>query len=93
MAETEATHAHPNYWGIWAYLLVLTVGEVAIAQLAWHDTVKILILLGLAVWKAALVALYFMHLRWEGMRMRIFAIAPLPLTVIIVIAVVTEFRW
>ena len=89
----EEAKAHPNYWAIWAYLLVLTVGEVFIAQLAWHDTVIILVLLGLAIWKAALVALYFMHLRWEGMRMRIFAIAPLPLTVIIVIAVVTEFRW
>jgi hypothetical protein len=35
----------------------------------------------------------FMHLWFEGIRIRIFAIAPLPLTVIIVIAVLTEFVW
>lgn len=92
MAETK-THSHPNYWAIWAYLLVLTVGEVGVAFLSWPKTLLILILLALAIWKALLVALFFMHLRWEGNRMRIFAIAPLPLTVIIVLAVLTEFRW
>jgi len=90
MSETKA---HPNYWAIWAYLLVLTLAEVGVAQLSWNKTVLILVLVVMAVWKAGLVALYFMHLKWEGMRIRIFAIAPLPLTVIIVIAVVTEFRW
>ena len=52
-----------------------------------------LLLVGMALWKALLVALYFMHLRFEKTRMRIFAIAPLPLTVIIVVAVLTEFVW
>jgi len=47
----------------------------------------------LAIWKALLVALYFMHLKFEGNRMRIFAIAPLPLTVIIIVAVLTEYVW
>jgi caa(3)-type oxidase subunit IV len=53
----------------------------------------VVLLIGLAVWKALLVALYFMHLRFEKNRMRIFALAPLPLTVIIVVAVLTEFVW
>ena len=52
-----------------------------------------LTLVALAVWKAGLVGLYFMHLRFETNRVRIFALAPLPLTVIIVIAVLTEFVW
>jgi len=87
-------HSHPNYWAIWAYLLVLTVGEVGVAFLShWNKALLVVILLGLAVWKALLVAMYFMHLRFEGNRMRIFAVAPLPLTVIIVLAVLTEFRW
>ena len=29
------SHAHPNYWAIWAYLLVLTVVELGIAFLPW----------------------------------------------------------
>jgi cytochrome c oxidase subunit 4 len=92
MADGQA-HTQPNYWAIWAYLLVLTIVELGVAFLSWSKEVQILILLGLAIWKALLVALFFMHLRWEGNRMRIFAIAPLPLTVIIVLAVLTEYVW
>ncbi len=92
MADGQA-HVQPNYWMIWAYLLILTVLELSVAFLPWSKEVQILILLGLAIWKALLVALFFMHLKWEGNRMRIFAIAPLPLTVIIVLAVLTEYVW
>ena len=92
MADGQA-HVQPNYWMIWAYLSILTILELSVAFLPWSKEVQILILLGLAVWKALLVALFFMHLKWEGNRMRIFAIAPLPLTVIIVLAVLTEYVW
>jgi cytochrome c oxidase subunit 4 len=88
-----AQHKRPNYMGIWVGLAALTLVELGVAFLPWSKQVIILLLIGLAVWKALLVALYFMHLRFEGNRMRIFAIAPLPLTVIIVIAVLTEFVW
>ncbi len=92
MADGQA-HVQPNYWMIWAYLLILTILELSVAFLPWSKEVQILILLGLAIWKALLVALFFMHLKWEGNRMRIFAIAPLPLTVIVVVAVLTEYVW
>jgi cytochrome c oxidase subunit 4 len=85
---------HPNYLAIWAYLFVLTVVEVAVAFLSHLPrNVLLLALVFLAVWKAALVALYFMHLRFEGNRLRILAAAPLPLAFILVLAVITEFRW
>ncbi len=67
--------------------------ELGVAFFSWSKEVQILVLLGLAIWKALLVALFFMHLRFEGNRMRIFAIAPLPLAVIIVAAVLTEYVW
>jgi cytochrome c oxidase subunit 4 len=89
---TEGAHkTHPNYWAIWGWLLGLTVAEVFVAQTALPRQLLVLLLLAMAVWKALLVALYFMHLRFEGNRMRIFAIAPLPLTVIVVVAVLMEF--
>ena len=88
-----AAHAQPNYWTIWAYLLMLTVVELGVAFLPWSKEIQLLVLLALAIWKALLVALYFMHLKFEGNRMRIFAIAPLPLTVIIIVAVLTEYVW
>lgn len=84
---------HPNYWAVWAGLAVLTVVELGVSSLPWSKGVILLVLLGMSLWKALLVALYFMHLRFEGNRIRIFVLAPLPLTVIIVVAVLTEFRW
>jgi cytochrome c oxidase subunit 4 len=83
--------AHPNYWAVWGVLFVLTAVEVGVAYLPWSRPVVILLLVGMAIWKALLVALYFMHLRYERARMRIIAVAPLPLAVVIVIAVLTEF--
>lgn len=59
----------------------------------WPKQLIIVLLLAFAVWKALLVALYYMHLRFEGSRLRIPAIAPLPLAVILVIAVITEYTW
>lgn len=85
---------HPNYWAIWAWLAILTVIEIFYARISTLPEGVVLIgLLLMALWKALLVALFFMHLKFEGNRMRIFAIAPLPLTVIIVIAVMTEYVW
>lgn len=92
MSEAQG-HAHPNYWAVWAGLAILTVFELGVAFLPWAKQVLILLLLAMAIWKALLVGLYFMHLRYEGNRMRIFAIAPLPLTIIIIIAVLTEYVW
>jgi cytochrome c oxidase subunit 4 len=89
----EARHPHPNYIGVWVGLAVLTGIELAVAFLPWSKTTLILLLLGLAVWKALLVALYYMHLRFEPNRLRILAIAPLPLAVILVTAVITEYFW
>ena len=97
MAEAHGAgkpaHAHPNYIGIFIMLAVLTGFELGVAFLPWSKTVIVLLLILLAVWKALLVALYFMHLRFEPNRVRILAIAPLPLAVILVMAVITEFRW
>ncbi len=87
-----ARHAHPNYIGIWIALAVLTGVELGVAFLPFNKTVLVLLLLGLAFWKAILVALYYMHLRFEPNRLRILAIAPLPLIVILVSAVIMEYR-
>jgi cytochrome c oxidase subunit 4 len=91
--DATTKHAHPNYIGIFIALAALTAVELGVAFLPWSKTAIILTLIVLAVWKALLVALYFMHLRFEKNPVRILAAAPLPLTVIIVLAVITEFRW
>jgi cytochrome c oxidase subunit 4 len=89
-AAEPAKHAHPNYIGIWLALAALTALELTVAFLPWKKETLILILIGLALWKALMVALYFMHLRFEKGRLRLLAMAPLPFTVILVIAVLQE---
>ena len=53
------------YFGIFATLMVLTAITVAVA---WVDlgSLNILVALGVAVFKAALVVLYFMHLKYSS---------------------------
>ena len=92
-SEPAAHHPHPNYVGVFVGLAVLTGVELGIAFLPWSKKVIILALIGLALWKALLVALYYMHLRFEPARLRYLVVAPLPLAVILVIAVITEFLW
>ena len=83
-------HAHPSYIGIWVVLAVLTGLELTVAFLPWQKRTLILLLIAMALYKALLVALYYMHLRFERRRLRILAFAPLPFTVILVIAVLQE---
>jgi len=87
----DATRKHPNYLAVWGGLFVLTVVEVAAVYLRIPRHLLVLALLLLAAWKALLVALYFMHLRFEPKRLALIALAPLPLGVILVIAVLQEF--
>lgn len=91
--EQVAHRPHPNYIGVFIGLAVLTAVELTVAFLPWAKRTIILLLIFLAVWKAVMVALYFMHLRFESNRLRILAIAPLPLAVIMVMAVITEYVW
>jgi len=78
---------------IWFFLAALTAVELSVAFLPWPKHIIVLILVGMAFWKAALVGLYYMHLRFEPNRLRILAIAPLPLFAVLVLAVITEYIW
>jgi cytochrome c oxidase subunit IV len=53
------------YFGIFGALMVLTAITVAVA---WVDlgTLNVLVALGVAVFKAGLVVLYFMHLKYSS---------------------------
>lgn len=83
-------HVQPNYMAVWGILFVLTMAEVGVAFLNFPKLWIILILVALAIWKAMLVALYYMHLRFEPRRMWILALSPLPLIAILLIAVLAE---
>ena len=90
----DTAHKHPNYILIWVYLAVLTAAELALAfELPIARNLKLVLLLALAVWKALLVAMFFMHLKFERWNLRILFIIPIPLAVILILAAITEKIW
>ena len=90
-------HKHPPYMTIWAALAVLTVVELVVAQLPkWMPDVQgitrtmIILLVGLALTKALLVALFFMHLRFERRTFVLIVTAPVVLAVVLVLALLPD---
>lgn len=99
--ESNATHGEhesgghpaPRYYLIWVVLAVLTLAEVGVAFVtAIPKTALALILIAMALWKAVLVAMYYMHLKFEPRKLWLLTFAPLPLAVIFVVIVVAE-KW
>ena len=89
--ERGAAHPQPKYMLIWGILFVLTMAEVGVAYLGLPQRILIITLVLMALWKAALVAMYYMHLRFEPRNLILIVLAPLPLALILVFAVLTEF--
>lgn len=88
---TPTTHVRPNYMLIWLYLFVMTILEVVLAfELPVSRNLKLILLLVLAIWKALLVAMFFMHLKFERWRLRLIFIIPIPLAIILVSAAIME---
>ena len=93
MLEHEAHHV--NYMAIFWWLLALTILEVIAgvptAGPAYPQLLKGGLLVIMAVAKAALVAMYFMHLRFEKLALAFIAMVPLVLCVFIVLMVMPDF--
>lgn len=76
-ATTTASHAEPNYTAIFWYLLVLTIAEVGVTYMPLGKVVIGSVLVAMALGKAALVALFFMHLKFEKTTLGVIAVTPL----------------
>ena len=74
-------HSHPNYIKIFIILSVLTAVEIGVTFLGLPRKLLVTLLVGLAVWKAALVALHFMHLKLEKKTLTVIALIPFILCV------------
>lgn len=71
------TLPYPLYTVVFMALGVMTLTEVLIAEVVQVDWLKIPLLLGLAIVKAALVVLFYMHLRTESRFFALTLILPL----------------
>jgi caa(3)-type oxidase subunit IV len=95
----ESTHSHPiiktrDYVIIFVWLIVITAAEVGVGSVP-HDIVPPIIaypvLLAMAVVKALLVALYYMHLRYDSRWFLLFVVISLPLAVLFILSMVLGF--
>jgi cytochrome c oxidase subunit 4 len=89
---TEPTpHHHVNYYAIFAALVVLTIVTVAVAFVHIEsELVKVLVALLIASIKASCVALFFMHLKFEGKLIYMIFIVPLLLCVLLTVALIPD---
>ncbi len=88
MAENSETHriAYKTYAYVWGGLLVLLGTTIAVAKLTLLAQYSVIGSLFIASVKAALVLIYFMHMKYEGWIVKgMLALAVGSLTVIIIL--------
>jgi caa(3)-type oxidase subunit IV len=75
MAESHGAEGHHSDSGVTVYLVifaalaVFTAVSFLVNQLVPSKTAQFVIILGVAVCKAVLVAMFFMHLKWDWGRL------------------------
>lgn len=84
---SASDHGHPWYVGVFLWLLFLTAAEVGVTYLGLSRTSLIIVLSALGFLKAGLVAAYFMHLKFEKMRLIFFVTTPLIAIILMLIVV------
>jgi cytochrome c oxidase subunit 4 len=75
-AETQGDHHGPSYMAIFWWLAVLTVLELAVIYMPIARLAIGIMLVAMACSKAALVAMYFMHLKFETRTLGYIALTP-----------------
>ena len=93
---TSDSHSEPNYMRVFWWLLFLTILEIIIAVIPngplFSNLFQGFLLIITAVSKAALVALYFMHLKFEKRILGVIALTPLVLMAIALTLLLSDIR-
>jgi cytochrome c oxidase subunit 4 len=87
---SSTTHSSAQYLKIFYILLVLTIVEVAIVYLHLPRMLLASLLVIFAVWKAALVAMHFMHLKFEKKTLAVVALAPFILCLFLILMLLPD---
>ena len=83
-------HKEPNYMGVFYLLAVLTAIEVGVIYLPIAKLLIAFMLVILAVAKAGLVGMYFMHLKFEKRTLGLIAMTPLVLCTLLIFSLVPD---
>lgn len=87
----DNAHHEPNYMNIFWALTVLTIIEVLVPVSGlFARSINGAILVLLAVAKASLVALYFMHLRFERTTLGAIALTPMIICVFLILMLLPD---
>ena len=89
-SDAQVAALEPNYIGVFWWLVALTVLEIAVIYLPISRLSIGILLVGFALSKAALVALYFMHLRFERLTLGLIALVPLILCVFLTLMLLPD---
>jgi len=87
---SSTAHSQNNYIKIFILLSVLTVIEVGLTFLGLPKMLLATLLVIFAVWKAALVAMHFMHLKFEKKTLTVVAIIPFILCVFLILMLLPD---
>jgi caa(3)-type oxidase subunit IV len=91
MSTGEAHKSSPPYMLVWFGLFALTMAEVGYAFITALPKLALAVgLILMAFYKAYLVAVYYMHLKWEPKRLWLMVAAPIPLIMILIFVVLNE---
>ena len=92
MSDTavETVHKQPNYAAVFWALFILTVFEIVTANLPLAKPVIVISLVFLAIVKASLVALFYMHLKFEKYIIYIIVLFPFFLAVTLTVMVLAD---
>ena len=85
-----AEHKHPNYMAIFWYLAILTVVEIAVIYMPLAKFTIGVLLCALALGKATIVAMYFMHLRFEARTLGMIAVVPLLIATLLIFVLLPD---
>lgn len=89
----DLAHDEPNYMAIFWWLLGLTIAELAVAYMGLPKPLMIAGLVSLAIAKAVLVAMYFMHLKFERRTLGLIALTPPLLLVMFLLITYPDTAW
>ncbi len=90
VSRPEPHHVVP-YFTIFIVLVVLTIITVAVALVRFpNEIVNVLLALLVATIKGCCVALFFMHLKYEGKLIYLMLIVPICLMLILVFALIPD---
>jgi len=90
----EGEHAHPGakeYLGIAVVLTVITAIEVAVFYIPAMHPVLVPVLLTLSALKFALVAMFYMHLKFDNKIFSWLFVVPMALAVAVILALMKLF--